>query len=496
MKLDEAIGKFKELNGRLHAYQHAMGMLSYDGQTGAPPKSYEGRGMSLSILSGEIYKNFINDETNELIDFLLENKDGLDDVVKRMAEEAREEYDQTSKIPMQEFMEFMKLQNEASHVWHSAKTGNDFKSFEPYLGKLVETRKRFANYRNPSIDPYNLYLDDFEKGYTMEDYDRFFDTLRDRLVPLIKDAIPRFAGTRVDFTTRKYPVDAQKKLGEYVLDVMLLDKERYSTAESEHPFTMGLNKNDVRFTTHFYETLPFSALYSTIHEAGHATYELNTADELMFTGLDDGASLGFHESQSRFYENIVGRSAEFIEFLYPKMRELFPDQLSDVSASELYMAVNKPEATLIRTEADELTYSLHVMVRYEIERMLFSGDIRVSDLPGIWNEKYRQYLGITPPDDTRGVLQDVHWSEGMFGYFPTYALGSALSSQLTAAMGKKIDYKGDIAKGDLSRINAWMTENVHRHGKLLKPKEIVRFACDEDFDAGYYCDYLLNKFSR
>ncbi|MBN2884224.1 MAG: carboxypeptidase M32, partial [Clostridia bacterium] len=158
--------------------------------------------------------------------------------------------------------------------------------------------------------------------------------------------------------------------------------------------------------------------------------------------------------------------------------------------------VNKPEATLIRTEADELTYSLHVMVRYEIERMLFNGDVNVSELPGLWNEKYREYLGITPPDDTRGVLQDVHWSEGMFGYFPTYALGSALSSQLTASMAKTIDYKGDIEKGDLTRINAWMTENVHRHGKLLKPKEIIRFACKEDFDAGYYCDYLINKFSR
>ncbi|MBN2883679.1 MAG: carboxypeptidase M32, partial [Clostridia bacterium] len=317
MKLDEAVGRFKEMGNKLHAYQHAMGILAYDGQTGAPPKSYEGRGMSLSTLSGEVYKIFINDETNELINFLLDNKDSLDNVVKRTAEEAREEYDQTSKIPMQEFMEFMKLQNDASHVWHEAKGKNDFKAFEPYLEKLVDTKKKFAAYRNPDINSYNLYLDDFEKGYTMADYDKFFDTLRERLVPLIKEAIPAAANTRVDFTKRSYPVNAQKKLGEFVLETMLLDKERYATAESEHPFTMGLNKNDVRFTTHFYETMPFSALYSTIHEAGHATYELNTADELMFTGLDDGASLGFHESQSRFYENIVGRSREFITFLYP-----------------------------------------------------------------------------------------------------------------------------------------------------------------------------------
>jgi len=495
MNLQEAIGRFRELGTKLQAYQHAMGILSFDGQTGAPKKSYEGRGLSLSILSGELYKQFINEETDELLNFLLENTKELDDVTRRSAEEARDEYDQTSKIPMGEFMEFMKLQNEASHVWESAKLGNDYESFAPYLEKLLETRKRFAGYRKPDQDPYDVYLDDFEKGYTASDYDRFFDTLRERLVPLIKEAIPAFRSTRTDFTELTYPVAAQKKLGEEVLDIMLLDRERFATAESEHPFTMGLNKNDVRFTTHYYEKMPFSALYSTIHEAGHATYELNTADELMYTGLDDGASLGFHESQSRFYENIVGRSREFISFLYPRMKEIFSEQLADVSAEELYLAVNKPAATFIRTEADELTYSLHIMVRYEIERMLFSGDIKVKDLPEAWNSKYHDYLGITPPDDTRGVLQDVHWSEGMFGYFPTYALGSALSSQLAASMAKSFDYKADIAKGDLSRINSWMTENVHRHGKLLKPKEIVRFACNEDFNADYYCDYLISKFS-
>jgi carboxypeptidase Taq len=216
----------------------------------------------------------------------------------------------------------------------------------------------------------------------------------------------------------------------------------------------------------------------------------------MYTTLDSGGSLGLHESQSRFYENVIGRSKEFISFLYPILDSLFPKQLEDVTPDEFYAAINKPKASLIRVEADELTYSLHVMVRYEIERMLFAGDIKVKDLPGVWNEKYREYLGIVPPSDTKGVLQDVHWSEAMLGYFPTYALGSAISSQLTAHMEKEFDYKADVLKGDLTRINAWMTEKVHKHGQLLKPKEIINYACGEDFNPDYYCDYLIKKYSR
>ena len=293
-----------------------------------------------------------------------------------------------------------------------------------------------------------------------------------------------------------YSVDKQKELTEKLIDLLKINRDNFAWAESEHPFTMGINKKDVRFTTHFYETNLSSAIYSTIHEGGHATYELNTADELMYTGLDGGASLGLHESQSRFYENNLGRSKEFTSVIYPIIKELYPEQFSDVSAEDLFNAVNKPEASLIRVEADELTYSLHIMVRYEIECMLFNGDIEVSDLPKVWKEKYQEYLGITPPDDSTGVLQDVHWSEGMFGYFPTYALGSAISAQLAAHMEKEFDYRTDVANGDLSRINAWMSEKVHRHGKLLKPKEIINYACGEDFDPNYYCDYLIKKYSK
>lgn len=496
MKLEEAKTKLMDLVAKQEAYGQAMAMLHLDGSTIAPPNSYEGRGKTLSFLSGEVYKSFINKETDELLDFLIENKKDLDKITYRIAEEGREEFDKTSKIPMEEFMAFMKLKSDANHIWEQAKLENNFKSFEPYLEKTVETLKKFANYRNPDKKPYDVFLDDFEKGYTMEDYDKFFDVLREKVVPLIHDSIPKYKDVRDDFLKLSYPVDKQKILTEKLIDFLRIDRNNFAWAESEHPFTMGINKKDVRFTTHFYEKQLTSAIYSTIHEGGHATYELNTADDLMYTTLDGGGSLGLHESQSRFYENVIGRSKEFCDYIYPTLLQMFPKQFSDVSADELYKAVNKPEATFIRVEADELTYSLHIMVRYEIERMLFAGDVKVSDLPGLWNEKYREYLGITPNNDAVGVLQDVHWSEGMLGYFPTYALGSAISSQLTAHMEKEFDYRNDVSKGDLSRINAWMTEKVHKHGQLLKPKEIIQYACGEDFNPDYYCDYLLKKYSR
>ncbi|MFO7612164.1 MAG: carboxypeptidase M32, partial [Clostridia bacterium] len=352
MKLDEAIGKLKELQAKQVAYNQAMAMLSFDGATTAPKNSFECRGMTLSFLSGEVYKSFINKETDELLDYLLGNKDSLDQITFRIAEEGRDEFDKTSRIPMQEFMEFMQLQNDANHVWEMAKRANDFASFKPYLAKIVDFKKRFANYRNPEKKPYNVFLDDFEKGYSMDDYDAFFSVLKENIVPLIHEAVPLGKSIRDGFLKISYPVDKQKQLSEKLVQIMRLDPASFAMAESEHPFTMGINKKDVRFTTHYYENNLVSAFYSTIHEGGHAMYELNTADDLIYTGLDSGASLGMHESQSRFYENIIGRSKEFTSYIHPYIRGLFPSQFEDVTADDFYRAVNKPEATLVRVEAD------------------------------------------------------------------------------------------------------------------------------------------------
>lgn len=495
MDIQEMIKKLNELEQLQYAYRYAMGVTNFDGNTVAPKNSYKARGVAMSVLSGETYKKFINEEVKELLYSLKENEKLLDFTTLRKVEEYIDEYEKTSKIPMNEFMEYTKLQSDSNHAWEQAKANNDFKGFAPYLEKMFEFNKRFAKYRNPEKKPYNVHLDDFEKGMEMEDIDKFFDQLKRDVVPLIKDAVADSKDIRDDFLTRSFPIEKQKELSSLLTDVLKMDKENFVIAESEHPFTMGLNNYDVRFTTHYYDNMLASSFYSTMHEAGHAIYGLN--HDLSYNGtiLSGGASNGVHESQSRFYENLVGRSKQFIEYIYPTLKKLFPDQLSDVTALEFYRAVNKPKLSLIRIEADELTYSLHIMVRYEIERMMFEENVNVNDLPAIWNKKYEEYLGITPPTDTQGVLQDVHWAFGLIGYFPSYALGSAYSSQFLAKMKETVDFDNDVAKGEFTRINAWLRDNIQVHGAVYTPKQLIQKVCNEPFNPKYYADYLKSKFT-
>lgn len=494
MSTQEMLQKLVELEQIQYAYQYAMGVTNFDGNTVAPKNSYQARGQAMAVLSGETYKKFINDDVKELLYNLKDKKDELDFISNRKVEEYIESYEKISKIPMKEYMEFTKLRNESNHAWEQAKANDDFESFAPYLTKVIEFNKRFANYRKPDKKAYDVLLDDFEKGMEMDDVDKFFDQLKKDVVPNIKDLIAKSSSIRDDFLSRSFPITKQKELSYILTDLLKMNRDDYIIAESEHPFTMGLHNNDVRFTTHYYKDMLASSFYSTMHEAGHAIYGLNNDIKLNTTVLAGGASNGIHESQSRFYENLIGRSKEFIQYIFPTMKKLFPDQLGDVTANEFYLAVNKPKTSLIRIEADELTYSLHIMVRYEIERMMFEGEVEVKDLPAIWNKKYEEYLGITPPNNTKGVLQDVHWGFGMMGYFPSYALGSAYASQFLAKMKETVDFDSEVAKGDFTKINLWLKENIQTHGSLYTPKQLIKKTCGEEFNPSYYSNYLNSKF--
>mgnify|MGYP002539964468 CR=1 FL=1 len=332
-------------------------------------------------------------------------------------------------IPQEEYAAASKLMAESTAAWHEAKPRSDFSIFAPYLEKVIETKKRFAHYVKPDIDPYEYYLDTYEPGLTRRKCDEFFAALRARVVPLLRRVQ---AARQVDasFLTGDFPLEAQRKLSDELMEIMRIDRSFCSIGETEHPFTTNFTKRDVRITTHYYPDNAVSSMYSVIHEGGHALYELHTADEDMYNGLGSGVSMGIHESQSRFYENLVGRSRGFVTFLAPRLRALFPQQLGGVSDDALYRAVNRCEASLVRTEADELTYSLHIMVRYEIEKKLFADEISVAEIPQEWNRLYQEYLGVTPSCDRDGCLQDSHWSDGSFGYFPSYALGSAYGAQM------------------------------------------------------------------
>lgn len=495
MELAQAITKLDALQRKMFAYNHAMGVLYYDGATAAPAGSAANRGETMAVLSEAEYLMATGPEMIDLLDFLYAHNDELTQKQHRIVEMLRKDLAELRCIPQEEYAAASKLMAESTAAWHEAKPRSDFSIFAPYLEKVIETKKRFAHYVKPDIDPYEYYLDTYEPGLTRRKCDEFFAALRARVVPLLRRVQ---AARQVDasFLTGDFPLEAQRKLSDELMEIMRIDRSFCSIGETEHPFTTNFTKRDVRITTHYYPDNAVSSMYSVIHEGGHALYELHTADEDMYNGLGSGVSMGLHESQSRFYENLVGRSRGFVTFLAPRLRALFPQQLGGVSDDALYRAVNRCEVSLVRTEADELTYSLHIMVRYEIEKKLFADEISVAEIPQKWNRLYQEYLGVTPSCDRDGCLQDSHWSDGSFGYFPSYALGSAYGAQMLARMRETVDVDACEKNGDLAPINAWLCEHIWQYGCLYKPAELLERVFETPFDPKYYLDYLETKFTE
>lgn len=492
MTINEAKEKLSALQSKRAAYDHAMGILFYDGATTAPKGTASNRGHSLAILSEEEYKLSTGEDTIALLDYLDEHKNGLDDEERRQVFLLLKHIRFMQAIPMDEYVAYQSLLVEADDVWHRAKETSDFALFEPVLEKIFETNIRFAGYVAPEKKPYDYWLGEYEDGLTMETCDKFFAQVRSRLVPLIKKAAQ---APQVDdgFLTGDFPVDKQRELSTYLMTAMGLDLDHVGISETEHPFTTSLGSHlDERITTHYLGDNFVSSMYSVIHEGGHALYDTGCREEYAYTVLDGGVSMGIHESQSRFYENILGRSRGFARFIYPKLCELFPE-LSTHTADDFYRAVNKAEPSLIRTEADEVTYCLHVMIRYEIEKQVMAGELKVHDLPAAWNTLYKEYLGVDVPDDRHGVLQDSHWSGGSIGYFPSYALGSAYGVQFLKKMKETVDVDSCIERGDFAPINEWNREHIWQYGCLYTPAEILDRTLGEPFDANVYLDYLESK---
>ena len=493
--VEQALGALDKHQQTMAAYNHALGVLYHDGSTAAPKDSWQGRSQTMGIMSEITYELSTKPEIAEMLVYLESHVEALTPMQRRQVEVLRKGYDQMHKIPAEEYVAYSVLVNDAENIWAKAKNENDFAAFAPYLEKIVSYNRKFAGYYNPEMAPSDALLNEYAEGMKTKTLDAFFSQLRDTIVPLI-GKIQNAEPIDDSFLYKIYPVEAQRKLSDYLMEVMGLNRNHCGIAESEHPYTTNFNNKDVRITTHYYENNLASSMYSVIHEGGHALYELGADDCYNFTNLSGGVSMGIHESQSRFYENLIGRSRGFVYAVFPKIKELFREQLDGVDAEMFYKAVNKAEPSLIRTEADELTYCNHIMIRYEIEKQLIAGTLAVADVPAEWNRLYKEYLGVDVPNDAKGCLQDTHWAGGMLGYFPSYALGSAYGAQMIAKMEEDLgDVYADVARGDLSRVTAWLKEKIHCHASFRKPGELFESVCGK-FDAKYYTDYLTKKYTQ
>ena len=496
MTLTEARARLDALQKKQSAYYHALGLLSYDGETTAPKGTAANRAQSMGVLSEEVYRLSTGGETVSLLEYLDGEKASLDEREKREVYLLLRDIRKLRKIPMDEYVAHEKLLVEAQDVWHTAKETDDWPLFEPYMEKIVADAGRFAAYCAPEKQPYDYWLNEYEEGLDRAKCDAFFAVLRARIVPLLQrvQAKPQLDRS---ILCGNFPAEAQRRFSLRLMELIGLDRTHVGLAETEHPFTTSLGSHlDERITTHYHEDDFSSSMYSVIHEGGHALYDTGSDDALAYSELDGGVSMAVHESQSRFYENILGRSRAFCEYIFPELETYFPGVTAGYTAEDLYRAVCRAEPSLIRTEADELTYALHVMVRYELEKRLMDGSLAVRELPQAWNALYREYLGVEVPDDRRGVLQDSHWSGGAIGYFPSYALGSAYGAQFLRKMRESVDVDACVRAGDIAPVNAWLRERVWRHGGLYPPAELFRRAVGEEFDPTVFTDYLEQKYTE
>ncbi len=492
--ISELIKSYQEKMQFARAFQYALWMIGWDTETEAPRGALEERSLHVGTLSRELHNFTTSPETIDLIQELFDRRDELYSRLQIEIKKTHKSLMRQLKVPVDEYVEYQMLLAKTQNIWAQAKNNNDYNAFKPYLEKIISFERKLISYwETDKLKGYDVLLDLYEEGMTAKEYDEFFAALKKDLVPFVKE-ITSLPKREFPFLRLSYDIDKQKAFSHYIMDVMMFDRNRGLMKESEHPFTSGVTSQDVRWTNHFHEKLITSSIFSAIHELGHATYEQQCNPELDKTNLGGGASMAMHESQSRFYENIIGRSPAFWNVHFAKLRELFPSQLKDVTAEEWVKAVNLVENSLIRTEADELTYPLHIMVRYDMERAIMKQELSADELPGEWNRLMKSYLNIDVPSDKEGVLQDVHWSGGMFGYFPTYALGSAYAAQIYHAMKQDFDVDASLSAGNTQAINEWLKQKIHWHGATKTAKELIMEATNEPFNPKYYIDYLKTKY--
>ena len=492
MHTQELINKLNEWEFKLSAYNLLLSTAYFDNSTIAPSDGADYRGDRLAYIAGEAYTIQIDPEIKKILKELETLE--LDEVTKRKVELYLKDIKRLEAIPKDLYTAFTKTQMEAENVWAKAKETDDYKLFEPYLKTLIDYSKQFAKLRNPNIDSYDLYLDDYEPGLNKTYYDGFFNKIKEELLPLIKQ-INNAKAIDDSFIYLNYPSDGQAKVMQDINEYLGYTKNWGYMGTSPHPFTNGLSCNDVRITTHYDEGNISSSIYSVIHEVGHAFYEHQMNQNYDGTILK-AVSSGMHESQSRLFENYLGRRLSFIKNFYPQLQTTFPEQLSKIDVETFTNAINVSKPSFIRTDADELTYPIHILIRYEIEKAIFNETIDLDNLDQVWNEYYENYLGIKPPKASLGILQDIHWSGASFGYFPTYALGSAVAAQIINTMAKTINIDEVLANNQFKVITDWLKLNIQDQAAMHDLNDILLVTTGETFNPDYYINYLKDKYTK
>ncbi|MCJ7632910.1 carboxypeptidase M32 [Candidatus Bathyarchaeota archaeon] len=492
-------------NKELSILQSTESIMHWDMETKMPPNGVNLRSLQLAQLSQIEHRLATARQIGILLERIEKHHDytSLSELQRRNIHLIRKNFDEQTKIPEKLVTETERQRTLTVNVWKRAKGTRDFSLFRPELGKLFDLKKQAAEILmsvKKTSTPYDALIDIFEPKMTSDTIATVFEKLRKKLVTIIEKCSTSQKKPNTSFLRRKVPIDIQRKISDSLAEFIGYDvtsnKAGGRIDETEHPFTTGYF-DDVRITTHYYEDNLESSIFSTLHEGGHAKYEQGFRLEWIYQPIGASPSYGFHESQSRFVENIVGRSTEFWKFYFPKLETLTGHVFSDINIHDFIRAVNLVEPSKIRIEADEVTYSLHIIIRFEIERALFDGKVKIDELPEIWNEKYNSYLGLKIQNDSEGVMQDTHWADGSFGYFPSYALGNIYSGQLLSRMTKDLSgWLEDIEKGSYQKVDDWLTKNIYSYGNLLDPADLLKRITGQEINVDYYIRYLDSKYSE
>ena len=491
----ETFERFRRRMAEIVDLRRVTSLLFWDQQTMMPPAGAAVRSEQRATLNRLAHELFVSDETGRLLEELRSYEESLDPDSDEasMIRVTRADYEKLRRVPAELAAEMTRAGSDGLQAWAKAKQESDFASFLPALERNVELRRRYIECFDDYDEPYDVLLDDFERGMKTAEVRAVFDELKAELVPLIREVGERGDDGDDAFLRGTFPVDRQEAVGRAVVDAFGFRPGSWRLDPTSHPFAGGGGVSDIRITTHYREA-DLDSLFATMHEYGHGIYEHQVAPELERTPLGSGVSLGLHESQSRMWENLVGRSLPFWRFFYPRLQDAFPEQLGGVDVERFYRAVNRVQPSLIRIHADEVTYNMHIILRFELEQDIVNGEVELRDLPQTWAERMDAYLGIEVPDDARGVLQDMHWAGGQIGYFSTYSLGNVMSVQIWERVLEDIpDLYERIERGDFAPLREWLGERIHRHGRKFLPAETLERAVGTPIDAGPYLRYLRDK---